>query len=186
MINDCVRIGLVEDSTSLKALFLRAYPHLAGFDAMSCYKLCAISAATGILRNYRKAKRKNQRAKEPYAGKLHLTTCYGFKIRDGSLLLPFRPREPIRIQLTPHVQTTSRGCPVRSVTLTRDRLFLAYARQAVEVKPRGFIGIDRNLNNVTLADTNGSIVRHDLAEATRAKAVYRSCHTPCFICSYLT
>jgi IS605 OrfB family transposase len=139
---------------------------------MSYYKLCAISAATGILRNYRKAKRKNPQTKEPYARKLRLTTCYGIKIRDGSLLLPFRPRELIRIPLTPHVQATIKRRTVRSVTLTRDRLSLSIARQAVEIKPRGFIGIERNLDNVTLADTDGSIVKHDLAEATRAKAVY--------------
>jgi putative transposase len=42
-----------------------------------------------------------------------------------------------------------------------------------EISPDGFIGIDRNLNNVTLASTDGSITKHDLSEATRVKATYR-------------
>jgi putative transposase len=50
---------------------------------------------------------------------------------------------------------------------------LAYAKQVSEVQPDGFIGIDRNLNNVTLASTDGSIWKHDLTEATRVKATYR-------------
>ncbi len=35
------------------------------------------------------------------------------------------------------------------------------------------MGIDRNLDSVTVADSNGSIKRHNLAEATEIKAVYR-------------
>ena len=173
MVNHCLRIGLAEDLTSLKALSLRAYPQLAGFDAMSYYKLCAISAATGILRNYRKTKRNNPQTKEPYAQKLRLTTCYGFKIQDGYLLLPHRTRKPIRIQLTPHAQSTIQCHEVRSVTLTRDQLSLAYARHVAAVKPKGFMGIDRNLDNVTIAASNGFVASHDLFDATRAKAVYR-------------
>ena len=81
MLNDCVRIGLSENVTSLKSLSRKAYRQLATYDLMSYYKLCAISKATGILRNYRKARRKNPKTKEPYARRLQLTTCYGFKIR---------------------------------------------------------------------------------------------------------
>jgi putative transposase len=57
--------------------------------------------------------------------------------------------------------------------LTKDKLSLTYAKQVAEVKPNGFIGIDRNLNNVTLAGTDGSIMKHDLSDATRVKATYR-------------
>jgi putative transposase len=62
---------------------------------------------------------------------------------------------------------------VRSVTLTSDKLSLAYAKQISEVRPRGFMSIDCNLDNVTLATTDGSILRHNLSEATRIKSTYR-------------
>ncbi|MGD0177578.1 MAG: transposase [Candidatus Bathyarchaeia archaeon] len=173
MMNTCTRIGLAENVTSLKALSLKAYRQLATYDAMSYYKLCAISSATGILRNYRRTARHGENPTTPYVRRLRLTTCYGFKIKDGCLLLPYHPRKAIGIPLTPHVQATIRKHPVRSVTLTKDKLSLTYAKQVAEVKPNGFIGIDRNLNNVTLAGTDGSIMKHDLSDATRVKATYR-------------
>jgi len=173
MMNTCTRIGLAENVTSLKVLSLKAYKQLATYDAMSYYKLCAISSATGILRNYRRTARQGENPTTPYVRRLRLTTCYGFKVKDGCLLLPYHPRKAIRIPLTPHVQATIRKHTVRSVTLTKDKLSLTYAKQVVEVKPDGFIGIDRNLNNVTLAGTDGSIMKHDLSDATRVKATYR-------------
>lgn len=59
MLNECIRIGLRENLTNLKALSVKAYGHLSRYDAMS-YKLCAISRAAGILRNYRKAGRRGR------------------------------------------------------------------------------------------------------------------------------
>jgi putative transposase len=173
MLNDCIRIGLTENVTSLKSLSLKAYKQLSRYDVASYYKLCAISAATGILRNYWKAKRKGRDVKEPYARRLHLTTCYGFKVRDGELSLPIRAKEHVRISLNQHVQATINGFTLRSVTLTEDRLSIAYANEVQQLQPRGLIGIDRNLDNVTIAATDGTVQQHGLSEATRAKAVYR-------------
>jgi len=173
ILNDCIRIGLAENVTSLKSLSLKAYKQLSRYDVVSYYKLCAISAATGILRNYRKAKRRNPYVKEPYARRLRLTTCYGFKVRDGELSLPIHAREHVRISLNQHVQATINGFTLRSVTLTEDRLSLAYADEVQQLQPRGFIGIDRNLDNVTVAATDGTVQQHDLSKATRARAAYR-------------
>ena len=172
MLNDCIRIGLAENVTSLKSLSLKAYRQLSGYDVASYYKLCAISAATGILRSYRKAKQKNPCVREPYARRPRLTTCYGFKVRDRELSLPIHAREHIRIPLNEHIQATIDGFAVRSMTLTEDRLSLAYASEVQEVQPRGFIGIDRNLDNVTVAATDGTVQQYDLSEATRVKAMY--------------
>ena len=173
MVNHCIQIGLAENVSSLKALSLKSYAQLSAYEMMSYYKLCAISAAAGILRNYRKAKRQNPHTKQPYARKLRLTTCFGFKIRGCSLLLPLHPRESIRIPLNNHAQETIKGCEVRSVTITQDKLSLATAREVAYTKVRGLIGIDRNLGNVTLASADGSVTTHDLTEATRIKAAYR-------------
>ena len=173
MMNDCIRIELAENVTSLKSLSLKAYRQLSGYDVASYYKLCAISTATGILRSYRKAKRKNPHVKEPYARRPRLTTCYGFKVREGELSLPIHAREHIRIRLNQHIKATINHFTVRSVTLTEGRLSIAYASKVQEVQLRGFIGIDRNLDNVTVAATDGTVHRHDLYEATRVKAMYR-------------
>ncbi|MGA2238993.1 MAG: hypothetical protein ABSG74_07265, partial [Candidatus Bathyarchaeia archaeon] len=172
MLNDCVRIGLAEKATSLKSLSLKAYGQLCRYDVASYYKLCAISAATGILRNYRKAKRKTPHVRDPYARRPRLTTCYGFKVRDRELSLPIHAREHIRIRLNQHVQAAINDFTVRSVTLTEGRLSLAYESEVQQVQPRGFIGIDRNLDNVTVAATDGTVQQHDLSEPTRVKAMY--------------
>jgi putative transposase len=173
MMNMCIQVGLAENVTSLKALSLKAYKRLATYNVMSYYKLSAISGATGILRNYRRTARKGEKLTTPYVRRLRLTTCYGFKIKDGCLYLPHYPSDPIRIPLTPHVEAIIRNHAVRSVTLTEDKLSLAYAKQVAEMRPDGFIGIDRNLDNVTLAATDGSTLKRDLSGATRVKATYR-------------
>ncbi|MGQ9759348.1 MAG: RNA-guided endonuclease TnpB family protein [Candidatus Methanomethylicaceae archaeon] len=41
------------------------------------------------------------------------------------------------------------------------------------IEPSGYIGIDRNLNNVAIASSNGEALTYDLSEATRVKKVYR-------------
>ena len=173
MVNRCIRVGVQENLSSLKALSLKSYAQLSEYDAMSYYKLCAISAATGILRNYRKAKRKNPHNKEPHARRLRLSTCYGFKIQDDKLLLPLHARERLPISLTKHVQETIMGCEVRAVTITHNRISLAIAREVADVKVRGWVGVDRNVNNVTLAASDGSSTIRDLTEAGTVKATYR-------------
>jgi putative transposase len=176
MMNDCLRIGLSENVTSLKSLSTKAYPQLATYDLMSYYKPCAISKATGILRNYRKAKGKNPKTKEPYTRRLQLTTCYGFKIKtqDKMLLLPFKPKQPLSVMLNAHVIRilNEPNIEIRSVTLTHERVSVCYAKEVEPIRPRGLIGIDRNLKNLTLADSDGRVMRNDLARATEVKALY--------------
>ncbi|HKM49676.1 MAG TPA: transposase [Candidatus Bathyarchaeia archaeon] len=177
MLNDCVRIGLSENVTSLKSLSKKAYHQLATYQVMSYYKLCAISKASGILRNYRKAVRKNPKTKEPYARRRQLITCYGFKIRttDKMLLLPFKPKQPLSVMLNAHVIRilSEPNIQVRSVTLTDERVSICYAKEVEPIQPRGLIAIDRNLDNLTLADSDGRIMREDLTRATLVKARYR-------------
>ena len=177
MLNDCVRIGLTENMTGLKSLSTKAYGQLAVYDAMSYYKICAISKATGILRNYRKARKKDPETKEPYARHPQLTTCYGFKIRAkaGVLLLPFKPKQPLPIPLNAHVLhvLSEPGIQVRSVTLTDQHMSIAYAKEVETIQPHGLIAIDRNLDNLTAADLEGHVTRQNLTRATEIKATYR-------------
>ena len=87
IVNDCIRIGLEQNVTSLKSLSIVCYPQLKKYVIDSRYKLCAISRASGILRNYRKLKRKGRDVKIPYCTKPVLTTCYGLKVKDGYLYM---------------------------------------------------------------------------------------------------
>ena len=56
--NDSIRIGLLNDTSSLRKLSLLAYNQLARYDSPSYYKLCAISRAAGILAARKKSTRR--------------------------------------------------------------------------------------------------------------------------------
>jgi len=172
MVNDCIRIGLQENVSSLKALSLKCYPRLKRYDVLTYYKLCAISRASGILKNYRAFTRKGRRTGVPYVWRPQLVTCYGFQIKNGKLLLPSKVGERIEIPLNGHVRRVLAvsSLQVRSVTLTPDRLSLSIAREIEHIKPVGVMGIDCNLANVTAATSpSGSIERFSLSSAVIVK-----------------
>jgi len=172
MVNVCIAIGIEENVSSLKTLSLRSY-HRLSRDNLSYHRLCAISAATGILRNYRKAKRKNPRTRVPYAKKLMLTTCYGFEITDDLLRLPVKPRKYVYLKLNNHTLRVLSGLNVRSVTVTPASVSIAYSIETAEIRPEGYVGVDRNLDNVTTASTDGTVKTFDLSKATGIKSTYR-------------
>jgi len=103
MVNDCVRIGLKENPTSMKSLSMKAYHQLSAYDVPTCYRLTAVSRAAGILRNYRKElKKRNRSATVPYVTRLSLTDCYGFRVIHRLLRLPIRKGEYVFIVLNDH------------------------------------------------------------------------------------
>jgi putative transposase len=173
MVNVCIAVGIEENVSSLKTLSLASY-HRLSRDILGYYRLGAIGIATGILRNYRKAVRKDPRTRIPYAGRLMLTTCYGFKIQENLLRLPVKPREYVYLQLNDHTLQVISALSVRSVTLTPDWVSISYSKEMVEIEPEGYLGVDRNLDNVTTASTDRTARVFDLSKATRIKADYRS------------
>jgi putative transposase len=171
MVNVCIAVGIEEKVSSFNTLSLKSY-HRLSCNILSYYRLCAISTAAGILHNYRKAAKKNARAKIPCAKKLMLTTCYGFKIQNGLLRLPVRPRQYVYVKLNSHTLQVLSGLNARSVTLTLDSLSISYSKEIVEIEPKGYVGVDRNLNNVTVASTDGTVQTLDLSKATKIKSDY--------------
>jgi len=172
MVNVCIAVGIEENVSSLKTLPMKSY-HRLSRDMLSYYRLCAISKTTVILHNYRKAKKKNPRTRFPNARKLMLTTCYGFKIQNGLLRLPVRRRRYVYVKLNSHTLHVLSGVSVRSVTLTPDSLSLTYSKETIEIEPEGYLGVDRNLDNVTIASTDKAVKTFDLSKATGIKSTYR-------------
>ncbi len=170
MVNDCVRIGLKENLTSMKSLCMKAYHQLSSYDVPTCYRLTAISRAAGILRNYRRQLKRNRSAGVPYVTRLSLTDCYGFRVAHRLVRLPIRRREYAFIVLNDHTLRTISGHSPRSLTLTVNGLSISLSKKIAQIEPVGAIGIDRNLDNVTTADSDRIILRHDLGGATEIKA----------------
>src|SRR5437667_3544754 len=130
MVNDSLRIGLVNDVSSLRKLSLLSYNQLAHYDSPSYYKLCAISRAAGILAARRKSIRRGFTTRTPYAFRQHLLSCYGFKIENGYLRIPVSRGKRFSIPLTKHTLdiVSQPGVKVRSFTLTWNKLSLCIAR----------------------------------------------------------
>src|SRR3989442_12898675 len=79
MVNDSLRIGLVNSVSSLKKLSLLSYNQLAHYDSLSYYMLCAISRAQCILTARKNSIRRGFTTRTPYSFRPQLGTCYGFK-----------------------------------------------------------------------------------------------------------
>lgn len=106
MVNDCIRIGLDKNISTVKKLSNLAYRQLVDYDIISYYKLCAISHAAGILANRKKSIKRGLKPRQPYATRPLLVSCYGFKIVDGMLKVPLGNREYFNIPLNDTVKSS--------------------------------------------------------------------------------
>src|SRR5438093_6745412 len=175
MVNDSIRIGLLNDASSLRKLSLLSYNQLARYDSPSYYKLCAISRAAGILAARKRSVRRGYATRTPYAVRQQLVSCYGFKIENGGLKIPVSRGKRFSIPLTKHVlEIISRpGVKVRSFTLTQNRLSLCVARDAPLSQCDSTVGVDRNLRNLTVGNDHQTI-HYDLSKCVRiAKTTVR-------------
>src|SRR5436853_3749901 len=134
MVNVCIMIGIEQKVSSLRTLSSRAYSRLSR-DMLGYYRLGAIGAATVIIRNYRKAERRNARTKLPYAKRLVLTSCYGFKIDDNLLKLPVKPRTFVYLKLNSHTLKVLSGLNVSYQAKQNNWSYVELKRQ-VEYKER--------------------------------------------------
>ncbi|TMI47773.1 hypothetical protein E6H20_10410 [Candidatus Bathyarchaeota archaeon] len=175
MVNDSIRTVLLNGACSLRMLSLLSYNQLARYDSPSCYKLCAISRAAGILAARKKSVRRGLPTKTPYAVRQQLVSCYGFEIRNGALRFPVSRGRRFSIPLTKHVLEiiSQPGVKVRSFTLTRSKLSLCITRDTPMIEWASTVGVDRNLRNLTVG--NDDQTRHyDLSKCVRiAKTTVR-------------
>jgi len=168
MVNESIRIGIANDASSLRRLSLLSYNQLAHYDSPSCYKLCAISRAAGILASRKKSLKRGFPTRTPYAVRQQLVSCYSFKTKNGGLEIPIARGKGLSIPLTRYTLDliSQPGVEVRSFTLTRNKLCLCIRRGAAPIECVSTIGVDRNLRNLTVG--NDQETRHyDLSEAVR-------------------
>jgi putative transposase len=170
MVNLCIAIGLERKKTSLKSLCLVSYHHLKVFQTPSKYRLCAISRAVGIIKNYRGLSKKH-RVSTPYCLRPSLTICYNLKIRNDELHLPGGFHIPLNSHTLDVLKQPS--IRLRSATLTVSKVCISFSKETPTMKCQGMLDIDRNLNNITVADSLGNIFVNDLSKVTMIKSVSR-------------
>src|SRR5437899_267966 len=168
MVNESIRIGLANNASSVRRLSLLSYNQLAPYDSPSCYKLCAISRASGILAARKKSLKRGFATRTPYAVRQQLVSCYRFRVKNIGLEIPIARGRHISIPLTRHTLDiiSQPRVKVRSFTLTRNRLSLCISREVAPVECVSTVGVDRNLRNLAVGNEQGT--RHyDLSRTVR-------------------
>jgi putative transposase len=175
MVNYCIHVGLENNITSRFQLSNAVYHDLHN-GLHTWYILSTIEKACAILKNYRKAKRKNPKTQKPYVRKPFVSIGnQAYKIVDDKLKVPLKPKQHLSISLNKHTLAvlSEPNLKLGSITLTARTVTIAFSKEAAMVEPSGYIGVDRNLDNVTTASSNGEVVVYDPSKATKVKATYR-------------
>jgi putative transposase len=166
MANDCIRIGLDNNVSTMNKLCNITYKQLTSYNIMSYYKLCAISHAAGILANRKKSIKRGINPRRPYATKPLLISCYGFKIVNSTLKVPLGDRQYFDIPLNRYVRKilSNQSIRIRSFTLTVNAVSICYSKEVTKVKCTGAEGVDRNLSNITVGNDQ-QVKQYDLLKA---------------------
>lgn len=140
MVNDCIRIGLQNNASSLKRLSVLSYSQLSHYQIYGNYKLTAISKAAGILKARKKSIRRGFPTKDPHMLKPLLVGYLGFKVIDGILRIPItasgsgRNTDYYEIPLNNHVKTvlSDRSLKVHSFSINADGVLSLTVSNEVE------------------------------------------------------
>ena len=166
MVNDCIRLGLQNDASTMKRLSKLSYSELVRYDIVSYYKLHAISKAAGILANRKQSLKRGYPTKAPYLAKTVLISSYGFKIINGILKVPIGNKNYFDIPLNRYTRRILSDPPVtvRSFTLTDNKtISICYCKEVKEIECDTIAGVDRNLGNLTVGNEHG-VVQYNLSQ----------------------
>lgn len=97
----------------------------------------------------------------------------GYKIEDGVLRFPVKPRHHCSIKLTPYVLKQLENTKLGSITITTNKLIISFSKEVAEKEPEHFVGIDRNLDNATSFDSTGKFMIYNLRKTTKIKQKYK-------------
>jgi len=168
MVNDCIRIGLENNISTMKKLSLLSYEQLGRYNIYANYKLCANARAAGILAARKKSIKRGFQTKNPYAVKPILIGYLGFKIVNNKIIrIPLGNRRYFDIPLNKHTQDILHSDPsikIHSFVLTATTVSISYAKEVDEIETVTSAGVDRNLRNLTYGNCE-RIVQYDLAQA---------------------
>ncbi|MDE1871957.1 MAG: transposase [Thaumarchaeota archaeon] len=165
MINECIRIGLENNISTLKRFSSNHYHDLKKYDIQSYYKLTAMSQACGRLSQMKRSIREGKATRSPYVQKPYLVSCYGFKINGMLLSFPIGNSKKCLIPLNSHIQgiLKDKSFKVKSFVITPNSISLGIQKEVEEIKCDSTIGIDRNLRNVTVGN-HDKIMIYDMED----------------------
>nr|MDO8134083.1 transposase [Candidatus Njordarchaeum guaymaensis] len=179
MVNYCIHVGLEKNLTSRFRLQNEVYGHLGGFGLHSWYGLSAIEVATVILKNHRKAKRRQQDVSVPRAAKLMAKLGnQGHRVIDGKLRIPIKPREYFYVSLHRRAAQflSDASLKLGSVTLTARNVSVAFSKTTEITEPESYVAYDmneRSIDGVSIREDGKLIVEScDLSRVSETRHGY--------------
>ncbi len=172
--NEAIRIGIEKNLSSKYNLYYQLY-HKLRLDSKfhSKYVCGALECAASKLKLYKKAIKKKPHVKRPYISRNHLIiNNQSYKIVQNIIRILTEPEKYIFIKLTRYVCEKIKGMKLGNLTITDDKIILSYSKDVPEQRLTNFIGIDRNLNNVTTYDSKRNYIVHDLSKAQKVITSY--------------
>lgn len=172
--NEAIRIGVEKNLTSKYKLHYQLYHKLrVNSEFHSKYVYGALECAASKLKMYKKTLKKKPHAKKPYVSKNHLIIDnQSYKIEHNTIRIPIESTKYIFIRLVSYVCRKIKDTKLGNVTITDDKIIISYSKDIPEQKPDSFIGIDRNLDNVTTCDTHGNCIVRNLSKAQKIITSY--------------
>ncbi|MDE1829689.1 MAG: transposase [Thaumarchaeota archaeon] len=175
VVNESIRLGIEHNITSKFKLRNLVYPKFHK-TIYSGYVYTAIWNASAMLKNYRKIKKKNANIRMPFM-KRHILVIDNqrYEIIHNHLKFPVRPWQFVYIPLNHHVSKilSEPGLKLGEVTLTPNKVSVSYSREIPRKEPKGYLGIDMNLENATCVDDAGRVTVVDLSKIVSMKMRYR-------------
>ncbi|MFZ1075942.1 MAG: transposase [Nitrosotalea sp.] len=172
--NEAIRIGIEKDLTSKYKLHYQLYHTLRLHSQFhSKYVYGALECAASKLKMYKKTLKKKLDAKRPYITRNHLILDnQSYKIEHDTIRIPIKATKYLSIKLTSYVLEKIKHTKLGSLVITDDKIIISYSKEIPEQRHGNFIGVDRNLNNVTIWDSKGDCIVHDLSSAQRIITLY--------------
>jgi len=178
MVNYCIHMGLEKNITSRFRLSNEVYHTLTKCGLHSWYVLSAIEVASAILKNYRKAKRRNRKVKRPYARKLMAKLGnQAYKVVEDKLRMPISPREYVYVPLHKRAKQflSDNTLKLGSITLTTRIVSVVFSKTAEVMEPRGYVAYDTNERSIDEASIiNGKLTvkSYDLSRICEVRHGY--------------
>lgn len=171
--NEAIRVGIVKNLSSKFKLQSEIYYQLRS-EFHSTYVLGALGCATARLKQYKKAKKRKAETKTPFISKNHLILDnQSYKIVGSHVRIPIKPNQYCFMRLNCHVLEQISDVKLGSLTITDDKIIIAYSKNITEKKPLDFVGIDVNLDNVTTCNTQNKFTVYNLKKVNQVKQTYR-------------
>ena len=172
--NEAIRIGVEKNLTSKYKLYYQLYHKLRiNSQFHSKYVYGALECAASKLKLYKKILKKKPNAKKPHISRNQLILDNQlYKIKQDAIRIPIEPTIHILIKLTKYVCEKIKGTKLGNVIITDDKIIISYSKEILQQRLVNFVGIDRNLDNVTTYDSKGNCIAYDLSKNQRIIASY--------------